>query len=207
MRDEPLLLVLDEPTAALDAETEHALFERFADAARADAPTATGGSRSSSRTASHRAHGRSDRRARRRARRRGRHATKSSCAAAASTPTSTRSRPPRTADERAGHAARRRRRAALRFDAMAVTAGAIRLARACRSGRAGSREPHVGRRRGQRADGQPPPAVDGLPRRAHRRPPARGRPAPQRQRRRLVPRVGRRRRGRPARAVSRIITA
>src|SRR5260370_277782 len=28
MRDEPLLLVLDEPTAALDAETEHALFER-----------------------------------------------------------------------------------------------------------------------------------------------------------------------------------
>jgi ATP-binding cassette, subfamily B, bacterial len=37
MRDEPLLLVLDEPTAALDAETEHALFERFADAARRDA--------------------------------------------------------------------------------------------------------------------------------------------------------------------------
>jgi ATP-binding cassette subfamily B protein len=35
MRDQPLLLVLDEPTAALDAETEHALFERFADAARA----------------------------------------------------------------------------------------------------------------------------------------------------------------------------
>src|SRR5207344_15868 len=27
MRDRPLLLVLDEPTAALDAETEHALFE------------------------------------------------------------------------------------------------------------------------------------------------------------------------------------
>jgi ATP-binding cassette subfamily B protein len=36
MRDEPLLLVLDEPTAALDAETEHALFERFAAAARGD---------------------------------------------------------------------------------------------------------------------------------------------------------------------------
>ncbi len=39
MRDEPLLLVLDEPTAALDAETEHALFERFAAAARADSDT------------------------------------------------------------------------------------------------------------------------------------------------------------------------
>jgi ATP-binding cassette subfamily B protein len=35
MRDEPLVLVLDEPTAALDAETEHALFERYASAARA----------------------------------------------------------------------------------------------------------------------------------------------------------------------------
>jgi ATP-binding cassette subfamily B protein len=34
MRDQPLLLVLDEPTAALDSETEHALFERFAEAAR-----------------------------------------------------------------------------------------------------------------------------------------------------------------------------
>ena len=36
MRNTPLLLVLDEPTAALDAETEHALFERYADAARND---------------------------------------------------------------------------------------------------------------------------------------------------------------------------
>ncbi len=35
MRDLPLLLVLDEPTAALDAATEHALFERFTEAARA----------------------------------------------------------------------------------------------------------------------------------------------------------------------------
>jgi len=34
MREEPLLLVLDEPTAALDAETEHALFERYAAAVR-----------------------------------------------------------------------------------------------------------------------------------------------------------------------------
>src|SRR5580704_3230621 len=34
MRDQPLLLVLDEPTAALDAETEHALFEHYAAAAR-----------------------------------------------------------------------------------------------------------------------------------------------------------------------------
>jgi len=37
MRDRPLLLVLDEPTAALDAETEHALFERYSAAARAAA--------------------------------------------------------------------------------------------------------------------------------------------------------------------------
>ncbi len=35
MRDDPLLLILDEPTAALDAETEHALFDRYAAAARA----------------------------------------------------------------------------------------------------------------------------------------------------------------------------
>jgi ATP-binding cassette subfamily B protein len=34
MRDQPLLLILDEPTAALDAETEHALFARYAAAAR-----------------------------------------------------------------------------------------------------------------------------------------------------------------------------
>jgi ATP-binding cassette subfamily B protein len=39
MRDHPLLLVLDEPTAALDAETEHALFERYAAAAHAHTRT------------------------------------------------------------------------------------------------------------------------------------------------------------------------
>jgi ATP-binding cassette subfamily B protein len=34
MRDQPLLLVLDEPTAALDAEAEHAVFKRFRTLAR-----------------------------------------------------------------------------------------------------------------------------------------------------------------------------
>jgi ATP-binding cassette, subfamily B, bacterial len=42
MRDDPLLLVLDEPTAALDAETEHALFERYAAAARDPAARGNG---------------------------------------------------------------------------------------------------------------------------------------------------------------------
>ena len=42
MREEPLLLILDEPTAALDAETEHALFERYADAARGSAEKQNG---------------------------------------------------------------------------------------------------------------------------------------------------------------------
>jgi ATP-binding cassette subfamily B protein len=37
MRDAPLVLVLDEPTASLDAPTEHRLFERFHGAARAAA--------------------------------------------------------------------------------------------------------------------------------------------------------------------------
>ena len=39
MREAPLLLVLDEPTAALDAQSEHALFERYAGAARRAATT------------------------------------------------------------------------------------------------------------------------------------------------------------------------
>jgi ATP-binding cassette subfamily B protein len=34
MRLDPLLVVFDEPAAALDAATEHALFERIAEAAR-----------------------------------------------------------------------------------------------------------------------------------------------------------------------------
>ena len=50
---EPLLLVLDEPTAALDAETEHALFERYAAAARGTGAAAAA-SRSWSLTASRR---------------------------------------------------------------------------------------------------------------------------------------------------------
>jgi ATP-binding cassette, subfamily B, bacterial len=43
MRDYPLVLFLDEPTAALDAETEHALFERFATAARPGVQTSADG--------------------------------------------------------------------------------------------------------------------------------------------------------------------
>jgi ATP-binding cassette, subfamily B, bacterial len=43
MRGKPLLLVLDEPTAALDAETEHALFERYAAVARGGAQDDAGG--------------------------------------------------------------------------------------------------------------------------------------------------------------------
>ena len=41
MRDRPLVLILDEPTASLDAETEHQLFERYAEAAHRTA-SATG---------------------------------------------------------------------------------------------------------------------------------------------------------------------
>ncbi len=42
MRGGPLLVALDEPTAALDAETEHALFERYAAAAHAPGGKADG---------------------------------------------------------------------------------------------------------------------------------------------------------------------
>ncbi|GAA1576022.1 ABC transporter ATP-binding protein [Kribbella hippodromi] len=42
MRERPLLLLLDEPTAALDPEAEHRLYEQYADAAKT-AATETGG--------------------------------------------------------------------------------------------------------------------------------------------------------------------
>lgn len=45
MRTGPLLRVLDEPTASLDAETEHALFERYVEAARDPGPHGSGGGR------------------------------------------------------------------------------------------------------------------------------------------------------------------
>jgi ATP-binding cassette subfamily B protein len=41
MRVLPLLMVLDEPTAALDAETEHELFERYAAAAHLEESAST----------------------------------------------------------------------------------------------------------------------------------------------------------------------
>ena len=53
MRPGPLLMVLDEPTAALDAETEHELFERYAGAARGD-ESAAGGIGSTTILVSHR---------------------------------------------------------------------------------------------------------------------------------------------------------
>jgi ATP-binding cassette subfamily B protein len=43
MREAPLLLMLDEPTSSLDAKTEHALFERYAAAARGPAKAAGDG--------------------------------------------------------------------------------------------------------------------------------------------------------------------
>ena len=71
MRAEPLLLMLDEPTAALDAETEHALFERFAAGAR-EARRQRPGHRPGLPPLLDGADGRPDRGARRRPGRRGR---------------------------------------------------------------------------------------------------------------------------------------
>jgi ATP-binding cassette subfamily B protein len=41
MRDQPLVCILDEPTASLDAETEHALFERFSAQSRSETGVGT----------------------------------------------------------------------------------------------------------------------------------------------------------------------
>ena len=71
MRSEPLLLMLDEPTAALDAETEHALFERFA-VRRPRGERQRPGHGPGVPPVLDRADGRPDRRARRRPGRRGR---------------------------------------------------------------------------------------------------------------------------------------
>ena len=65
--------------------------------------------------------------------------------------------------------------------------------------RADGGQPALGRRRGQRPDRESPAAVDGLPRRAHRRAPAPRRLAGRRDGARMVPRVGGRRRRRPRR--------
>ena len=43
MRQTPLVLIVDGPASALDAETEHALFDRYAQAARDDQRVQSGG--------------------------------------------------------------------------------------------------------------------------------------------------------------------
>jgi hypothetical protein len=98
MRDRPLVLVVDEPTAALDAETEHALFERYAAAVREDEGTGR-----ITILVSHRfstgADGRPYRRFGRGARRGDGHARGADGARGDSTPSSTRFRPEHTARE------------------------------------------------------------------------------------------------------------
>ena len=100
MRDGPLLLVLDEPTAALDAETEHALFERYAAAARRSPGRCRAHHDPRVAPLLHGPHGRSHRRARRRPRRRGRYARGADGEGRASTPSSTASRRRPTAEIR-----------------------------------------------------------------------------------------------------------
>lgn len=71
VRSEPLLLVLDEPTSALDPATEHALFDRYAQAVRETTPAVA--SPCSSPPLLHPPNGAPRHRRRRRTRRRARH--------------------------------------------------------------------------------------------------------------------------------------
>ena len=102
MREEADILILDEPTAALDAEAEHAVFERFrALAAGHDddpdlAPLPDG------------AHGGSHPGARGRARRRGRHARRAGRRRRAATRECSSCRPPAINEERAAKPLNRR---------------------------------------------------------------------------------------------------
>ena len=101
--------MLDEPTAALDAETEHALFERFAAGAR-EADDERPGHGAGLPPLLDGADGRPDRGARRRPGRRGRQPRRADGAPAAPTPSCTPSRPSTTPDPRPEPRAPRARR-------------------------------------------------------------------------------------------------
>ena len=109
MRPEPLLLMLDEPTAALDAETEHALFERFAAGAR-EADDERPGHGPGLPPVLDGADGRPDRGPRRGAGRRGRQPRGADAPGPAPTPSCTPSRPVPTPDPRPEPRAPRGRR-------------------------------------------------------------------------------------------------